>query len=331
MVGNPNKALPMMKLYSWRRRRPFGSEFFGRFQRSCAWARTAGSRFRSGPFLRIAPILAIAAISSASALAVAQGVRSDDLIPADAFGYAVVPSVEQFQEQWSQTRLGELFRDPAMEPFGQELQKRLDEEVGQLDRRLGLKWKDLEEVQGGELAMGFSPAPGGGNAVSLLVDITNKHDEAEELLSRINAELTGQQVVARQVPLGNAEATEYTFRPRPGRLRIHKAYYMTYKDWLVASDHLSLLEFVVERLNGKPAATLRGNADFSTVSQRCADAAQKAPMRDGFFAHSNSPRPCETPPTASETRDTPKRSSGRVSMRFARWAGRSCFMRTTAS
>ncbi len=111
--------------------------------------------------------------------------KSERLLPAATQGFFAVSDVEKLSEHWEKTQLGHLMADPVMEPFTKDVRRQFEDRWSSIHERLGLTLKDMEGVPGGDVGIGLiAPAPGKA-ALAIVIDVTGKLPEANDLLDRV--------------------------------------------------------------------------------------------------------------------------------------------------
>ena len=123
----------------------------------------------------------------------------DQLLPQTTKGFLSIPDVQDFRLRWNQTQLGKLCADPVMQPFAQDLQRQFRDKLLNGSFRVALTWDELFDVCGGELCVaGIQPgnAPEAHAAV-LILDITGRRAQAEQVIAKIGEELARQGAPAK--------------------------------------------------------------------------------------------------------------------------------------
>ena len=120
----------------------------------------------------------------------AEGIRpSETYLPNTTAAFLSLTDPPQFIEQFKKTQIGELVRDPVMEPFTKDLRRQFEDRIANLKDHLSLTWEDVEGISGGEAAVGsIRPAPGTA-AIALVANVSNHVDGAKELLKKISDNL----------------------------------------------------------------------------------------------------------------------------------------------
>ena len=110
---------------------------------------------------------------------------SERLLPNTTQGFFAVSSVEKLNEHWNETQLGHLMADPVMEPFTKDVRRQFEDRWSGVHERLGLTLKDMAGVPGGDVGIGLIAPESGKAALAIVMDVTGKLTEANELLERV--------------------------------------------------------------------------------------------------------------------------------------------------
>jgi hypothetical protein len=242
-------------------------------------AKRIGQRVRRRSVLQMSAWLFLAGLSillaGRSALAQnAQRLRGDQIISDSAKAFVSVPDPAHFRAVWRNTELGKMFHDPAMDEFGEDLRRQIDEKLSQTDVRLGLRLSDLEGVAGGEVAFAMvRPDADGPYAISLLADVTGRQKQVNELTEKVRAELKLRNGQSKQVTLAGHDVTVWTFPPTMENPVERSAYFCRHQDWYLSSDHEGELVGMLQRIDGQGNDVLAKSPAYATVMQRCQEAA----------------------------------------------------------
>ena len=116
-----------------------------------------------------------------------KGRLSETLLPDTTQGFVAISNVDVLIEHWNKTQLGHLMADPVMEPFTKDLHRQFENRWSSIHERLGLTLDDMQGVPGGDVGIGLIAAGAGKAALALVMDVTGKHKEAQELLKKAAA------------------------------------------------------------------------------------------------------------------------------------------------
>jgi len=205
-------------------------------------------------------------------------VPSELLLPATTKGFISTHDVDEVRKKFNETQLGEMVADPVMKPFIEDLKKQIGAKMERAGKKLGVKWADLEGVYGGEVALALvqpNPQDKSSHATVLIVDITGKQKEADDLLKKIHAH----QLANRAVPSTIKEKdtglsiTVYTQPLKQGEKQSEKSFLFIAGDQIVAADDLLTITGIAHRLDGKGRDSLSTVVAFDETLKQCQKAA----------------------------------------------------------
>lgn len=192
---------------------------------------------------------------------------SETLLPPSTKGFLSITDVQELTDRWNRTQVGQLMQDPVMEPFAKDLRRQLEDRWSGFRDKLGLTLDDLKDVPGGEVALGvIQPGPDH-TAVAILVDVTDHHEQAEELLKKVSKNLTKQGAKRTETTLAGTPVIQFDLPKKDGLQR--RAVYFLKGDLLGASDNLEVLEGILQRASGKGGKSLADSPAFKAVMDRC--------------------------------------------------------------
>ena len=209
---------------------------------------------------------------------------SERLLPPTTKAYLSVPDVDLLRENFQQTQLGELAQDPLMRPFFEDVRQQLAGRLGR-DVPMNITIEDLEDVYGGEVALA-TVQPGDDpqqHATVLLVDITGRRQEANELLKRIDGQLIAEGARRTVEAIDGVNLVRYVFPIRPGETEVQHAFYFVRDNQLVASDHQATLMQILEFAADAAGPRLADLPAFSETMARTAEAAGETPPHIRWF------------------------------------------------
>lgn len=207
--------------------------------------------------LRI-PIL-VTLIASYCSITVLGARPSEELLPSSTKVYVSIPNLEQLNAAWNKTQLGQMFNDPAMKPFVEDLQRQLKAKFSQAGVRLGVTAEDLNGVASGEVAVASTqPADDKARcATVLLADVTDHNKEAQTLLAKIAKNLVQKGAVAGESVVGGVKFSSYKLAKKKPTDRQVIAYYALHQNVLIAVDDLDTAGTIITHFEGKHTDTLQ--------------------------------------------------------------------------
>ncbi len=201
---------------------------------------------------------------------------SELLLPATTKGFISTQDVDEVRNEFNKTQFGQMSHDPVMQPFIDDLKQQIAAKLERAGKKLGIKWPDMEGVYGGEAAIALiqpDPKDKTSHATALIVDITGKKKEADELLKKIAANQRANRAVATAFKEAGLDVTVYTQPLKPGDAVQEKAFQCVAGDQLIFADHEATIRGIIRRLDGKATDALASVVAFNESLKHCSAAA----------------------------------------------------------
>jgi hypothetical protein len=205
-------------------------------------------------------------------------VPSELLLPATTKGFISTQDVDEVRKKFNETQLGDMVADPVMKPFIEDLKKQIGAKMQRAGKKLGVKWDDLEGVYGGEVALALvqpNPQDKMSHATVLIVDITGKQNQANELLKKIDANQKANRAQASTIKEKDTglNITVYTQPIKDGEKVPERSYLFVAGDQIIAADDLVTITGIAHRLDGKARDSLASVVAFEETLKACQKAA----------------------------------------------------------
>jgi hypothetical protein len=223
--------------------------------------------------------LALAALLSAvTACSCLAAVPGDQLMSADARGFATIADLNTLLEHWNATQIGQLTKDEAMQPFVQDMRRQVERKLSSARQKLGLEANDLRGVAAGEIAFGLVEKQNARAAMTVVVDVTGRGDEVRTLLAKIDADLGKRGAKKSAENAGGVVLTVYAIPPQSERDVARQAVFFTHQDMLCATDNVAEAREMIARFGGQGGDRLADVPAYKSVMAQAAQAAgQLAP------------------------------------------------------
>lgn len=198
--------------------------------------------------------------------------RSETLLPKTTVGFVAVADVEELTRRWETTQLGQLMKDPVMQPFAKDLRRQFEDRLSVAREKLGVTLDDLEGVAGGEVALAaIRPAPGRA-AVAVLVDVSGHVPQAVELLEKVSASLIRQGGKRQRLEVPESPDPVVHFQlPKPEdqpEAEPRNVFHVLSGNLLAAADDLDVVRGILARRAGGNGS-LAEVPGFLAVMARC--------------------------------------------------------------
>lgn len=220
-------------------------------------------------------LLALLLVAPSANFAAAPAAES--LLPQTTKGFLSIADVDEMLAKWNETQLGQLMNDPIMKPFADDLRRQIEDKFAKTGIRLGLTWEDLEGVYGGEVCFAMIQPEGDikQHAMAMLVDVTDHHQQAQQLLEKVSGNLKGRNAKREVRQIGNHNVVVYTLPKEKGEIETHQACYLIVEkqNLLLATDHLGAIRDVIGRLEGQIKKPLSDLVSFVAVKRQLTAAA----------------------------------------------------------
>jgi hypothetical protein len=217
------------------------------------------------PWFRLCCAGALIALASASAMA---GPPSDVLLPRTTKGYISVARPAEFEERWNKTQIGQMFNDPVMQPFVDDLRKQLQDKYRAAEEKLGITWDDLKGVPAGEMSISLIDRNGESAVLAITIDVTDHGEQAEGLLSAVEKRFAARGGRRENTNSGDTELRVFTVPGQDGGPRQTTVYFVK-DNVLCGIDNRSEADAMLGRFNGEPIDNLRSVPAYTTTMERC--------------------------------------------------------------
>ncbi|MBC7353954.1 MAG: DUF3352 domain-containing protein, partial [Thermogutta sp.] len=207
-------------------------------------------------------VLQLAAISWAST-------PLDSLFPPTTRGFLAVRNVQDLREHFEKTQIGQLLKDPALQPFVEDLRHQIQERLSGTREQLGITAEDVAEVATGEVAVGVIYREGEEKAsLAAIVTITGERPKAEELLSRVVEDIQIRGGSVEKITIQGQEIQVITLPKRPDGTNGGKVFYCLQNDLLITANDQAAVEAILT-LQKEKGSSLSEVKAFSAIMARC--------------------------------------------------------------
>lgn len=211
---------------------------------------------------------ALAFWSSAAPARAAEEAVGEHLLPQEVLVFFSVPSVPDLKERLNGSLLGEMLKDPEMQPFLEGVQAKLEEASAQMKDESGLSLEELLEIPQGEITFAVVELPPRKLALVMLLDYGDNHATIESLLDKMDEGLKEQGGEAESEDENGVSVTTYSF-PSDGQNPFNKLAYFDHDSYLGFSSDPDALRAVLDRWNGESDETFAQQDVFKYIMEKC--------------------------------------------------------------
>ena len=200
------------------------------------------------------------------------------LLPATTKGAVFVTNAPALVKLWEQTQLGQLMKDPVMEPFAKDLKRQFSDRLSRLKDQLGLELNDLKGVPSGGMAVAMIQPKKDESALAMLIDVHGHKKEAEALLKKVSTNLTASGGKMTKQMVGETPVIIFDM-PETRDYPATRVGYFLSGNILGASDRFEVMQWILNRRLGDRADSKDTLADakaFQEVMKRCQEERGKA-------------------------------------------------------
>lgn len=115
--------------------------------------------------------------------------HSSKLLPPNVFLYGSAPDVTELRSRAELSSLGEMLKDPKLEPAREQIRAKIQENAGKIEDQLGISLKELLEIPTGEVAFAVFQVPGQTVGVMALVEFGENEENVNKVLTKAEASL----------------------------------------------------------------------------------------------------------------------------------------------
>ncbi len=192
----------------------------------------------------------------------------DSLYPASTKAFFSVPDMPKLVGHWEKTQLYQLFEDPVMKPFTEDLRRQLDSKWLSNHDKIGLSIEDLQHVASGELSGAVFDSTAGRTGMVVLVDVTDNEVKAREALEKAEKNLQKEKAKKSQHTAAGTTIIVYDLPPKEDRQEARRVAYFLSGGLLAGGDGVDVLVDVLARLSGQKKDNLATLEAYRQVSRR---------------------------------------------------------------
>lgn len=194
----------------------------------------------------------------------------ENVLPATVKAFVATPSLPELRQKFNETQIGDMIKDPAMQPFVDDLKRQVKEKLAKTGAKLGVTLEDLEGIAGELSLAALQPGDKTTHAMVLVADIKDGADEAKALLAKIDRNQTALGTVKTARNSAGAAMSVYTFPHKQDQAFVERVVVFTLKDRLVATDNVAVADDIAIRLQTPKADNLASLPAYKFIQERFA-------------------------------------------------------------
>jgi hypothetical protein len=215
-------------------------------------------------------LLCLAQFITASKLSLAdEQAVGEKLLPKETLAFFTISDVPEFKEKWEKTSMGQMLRDPQMQPFLELLGKKIDEKSSKVEEELGVTLKDLLDLPQGELTLAVMEQPPRKLSVVLMMEYGESQSTIDKLLKKMDEALDKAAAEHTTEEVSDVTLHIYALKQDDENNPFKTLTYFTDESYLVISSEVAAIKEVLERWEGDSDDTLAANDQFKYIQAQC--------------------------------------------------------------
>ena len=216
----------------------------------------------------LAALLVLVTLSSAAPLATAAP-AADSVMSSATRGFVSIADLATLEEHWHATQLGQLMKDESMRPFVEDAKRQMQRKLSGLRDKLGIELDDLRDVAAGEIGMGMIERQNDRAAVAVTVNVAGRQAAAQDMLAKIDGELTKRKATKATANATGVALTVYNVPPQRDGDIPRTAVFFLVDDLLCGVDNRAEAEEMIRRIKGQGGDALSDVQAYRETMQRC--------------------------------------------------------------
>lgn len=193
---------------------------------------------------------------------------AEKLLPKDTLLFFAVSDVPEFKEKWDKTSIGQLFHDPLLKPFLDEVAEKKDEISKDIEKEIGVSLDDLLDLPQGELTFALIEKPERTLSAILMLEYGESKETIDTLLKKMDEALEKSEADHLTEDIHDVKVHVYKLKTEEEN-PIKTLVYFADEDFVVFSNELDAIKEVLSRWDGKSDDTLADNDQFKYIQAQC--------------------------------------------------------------
>ncbi|MFO0917903.1 MAG: DUF3352 domain-containing protein [Planctomycetaceae bacterium] len=206
----------------------------------------------------------------------------EQLLPPETLFFFSLPDVPGFHQCWQESKMGELMREPAMQPFVDKVKEKLAEQSEKLQQQVGVSLEKLLTIPQGEITFAVLELPPRKLALVLMLDYGENESTVATLLEKMDEALKEADGKSETEEVGEAKVVTYSFGDEDPQNPFTKLAYFDYDSYLVFASDPEALKSILERWKGDNSETLAAQDVFKYIVAKCSTEDQE-PILKWYF------------------------------------------------
>ncbi len=202
---------------------------------------------------------------------------SETLLPSYTKAAVVIRDADDLLDKIQRTRFGQIFEKEELQPLVDELRRKLEANLTDADRKLGMSLEDIQGIRTGELTFAaFLPAEDS-HAVAVLADVKGNEAKAKAMLTKVEEGLERRKAEKLEdIDIKGTAVSRYQLPLPRGKAIAERVYYAIAGGYMLVSDHEEVIRNLVLSVTGKQSDDFVSLAEVSAY-EKIAERLKAAP------------------------------------------------------
>ena len=193
---------------------------------------------------------------------------AEKLLPKDTLFFFTVSDIPELKEKWQKTSMGQLFQDPLLKPFLDEVAEKKEELSKDVEKEIGVSIDDLLDLPQGELTFALIEKPERTLSAILLLEYGENKETIDTLLKKMDEALEKSEADHLTEEIHDVKVHVYKLKADEDN-PIKTLVYFADEDYVVFSNELDAIKEVLLRWDGKSDDTLAENDQYKYIQAQC--------------------------------------------------------------
>ncbi len=194
---------------------------------------------------------------------------AEKLLPKETLAFFTISDMPELEKKWGKTSMGQLFQDPQLKPFLDDISKKKDELSGKLEDEVGVSIDELLELPQGELTFALLEVPARTLSVVMMLEYGDSQDTIDKLLKKMDDGLEKESAEHSTEDIEDVKVHIYKLKNDDPDSPLKTLVYFTDESYLVLSNELDAIKEVLKRWDGDSDDTLAENDQYKYIQTQC--------------------------------------------------------------
>lgn len=194
---------------------------------------------------------------------------AEKLLPKETLAFFSIADIPELNQKWAKTTGGQLFQEPQLKPFLDDLTKKCEEISKSVEDEIGVTVNELLALPQGEFTAALLEKPERQLALVLMLEYGDNQETVDKLLKKMDEALEKSEAEHSVEEIDEVKVHVYTLKNEDEDFPVKTLVYFVDESYLVFSNELEAVKAVLERWEGNSDDSLADNEQFKYVLAQC--------------------------------------------------------------